>query len=122
MTAILVVTYNFLLGIAFLWIARRIWQFHGRLALIAEQILAIEQAVYRALHPAPNAIRKAQAGTSYLRDHYEQLGIQYERVQQIISILSLGQLFLRYGRVLRYGRSAEARSRMRLKKIIFEWK
>jgi len=59
----------------------------------------VEQAVHRVLAPAPKAIQKAQATTSHLRDRYQQLGIQYERVQQIISILSVAQLFLRYGRL-----------------------
>ncbi|MBF2029399.1 MAG: hypothetical protein IGS48_22005 [Oscillatoriales cyanobacterium C42_A2020_001] len=81
-------------------IAGQIWKFRNKLATISDQILAIERAVDRILYPAPAAIRKAQMGTSRLRDRYEQLGIQYARVQQIISILSVGQLFWRYRRLL----------------------
>jgi hypothetical protein len=97
---VFVVINNFLLGIACLWIARKIWFFRRRVAVIADRILLIEQKVHRVLYPAPNAIRKAQRGTSRLRERYEKLGIQYARVQQIVSILSLAQLFVRYGRVL----------------------
>lgn len=97
---VLVVVANFLFGIACLWIAIKIWRFRCKLAIISDRILGVEQAVHRVLYPAPNAIHKAQAGTSKLREKYAQLGVQYERVQQIISILSLVQLFMRYGRMV----------------------
>lgn len=101
MTLVIVVTtYNFLFGLACLMIAKRLWRFQHKVAIIADRILSVEQAVHRVLYPAPNALRRAQASTSRLRDYYHQLGIQYERVQQIISILSLAQLFLRYGRLV----------------------
>lgn len=95
-----VVIHNFLVGFACLVIARQIWKFRNKLATISEQILAVERAVDRILYPAPATIRKAQVGTSRLRDRYEQLGVQYARVQQIISILSVGQLFWRNRRLL----------------------
>jgi len=97
---VLVVLNNFLFGIACLWIARRVWRFRVKLTKISDQILGIEQAVHRVLYPAPGYIVKAQIGTNKLREHYARLGIQYERIQQILSILSLAQLFLRYGRIL----------------------
>lgn len=97
---VLVVIANFLFGIACLWIAFKIWQFRRKLAVISDRILGVEQAVHRVLYPAPNAMRKAQVGTSHLREKYAQLGVQYERVQQILSILSLVQLFMRYGQVV----------------------
>ncbi|MDX2230988.1 MAG: hypothetical protein NW220_15215 [Leptolyngbyaceae cyanobacterium bins.349] len=108
----LVVINNFLFGLACLWIARKIWLFRRKVAVIAERILSVEQTVHRVLYPAPNAIAKAQRSTSRLRERYVQLGIQYERVQQIVSILSLVQLFMRYGRVLRpVGRSPNTASK-----------
>jgi len=97
---VFVVLHNFLLGIAFFIIARRIWQFRRRVAVISDRILAAERSIHRVLEPAPRTLHKAQVTTSYLRDRYQQLGIQYERVQKIISILSLMQLFLRYGRMV----------------------
>lgn len=97
---VLIVLNNFLFGIACLWIARKIWRFRLKLARITDQILGIEQAVHRVLYPAPGYIVKAQKGTSQLRERYAKLGVQYEKVQQILSILSLAQLFLRYGRIL----------------------
>jgi len=77
-------------------VARRIWRFRCQLAIIAERILDVERAVDHVLYPAPNAIRKAQASTSQLRDRCQQLGAQYARIQQIVSILSIGQLVWRY--------------------------
>lgn len=97
---VLVVLNNFLFGIACLWMARRVWQFRRKLARISDQILGIEQAVHRVLYPAPGYLVKAQMSTSKLRDRYAQLGVQYEKIQRILSILSLAQLFLRYGRIL----------------------
>lgn len=97
---ILVVVFNFLLGVACLWIAARIWQFRQTLAVIADRILGVEQAIHQVLYPAPNVIRKAQTGTNRLREYYARLGIQFERVQRIISILSLVQLFMRYGQMV----------------------
>jgi hypothetical protein len=100
LVVVLVVVNNFLFGIACLWIARRIWKFRLKLAKISDQILGIERAVHRVLYPAPGYITKAQMSTSKARDRYAKLGVQYEKIQQILSILSLAQLFLRYGRVL----------------------
>lgn len=97
---VLVVINNFLFGIACLWIARRILQFRRKLAKISDQILGVERAVHRVLYPAPGYLAKAQMSTSKLRDRYAKLGVQYEKIQQILSILSLAQLFLRYGRIL----------------------
>jgi len=95
-----VVIHNFLVGLVCLMVARRIWQFRCNLAVIADRILAVERAVDHVLYPAPNAIRKAQAGANRLRNRYEQLGIQYARIQQIMSILSISQLFWRYRRLV----------------------
>ncbi|MDX2241729.1 MAG: hypothetical protein NW224_13675 [Leptolyngbyaceae cyanobacterium bins.302] len=97
---VLVVIFNVLLGVACLWIAVRIWQFKRTLAIISDRILGAERAVHHVLYPAPQTIRKAQTGTSRLREYYARLGIQFERVQQIISILSLVQLFMRYGQIV----------------------
>lgn len=97
---LVVIAHNILFGIACLLIAKRIWMFKRKLAAISEQILGIERAIDRVLNPAPRVIMKAKAGTSQLRDRVQQLGLQYERFQQIVSILSLAQLFLRYGKVL----------------------
>lgn len=94
---ILVLIYNLLFGIACLLVAKKIWAFKCRLSTLADQILGVEQAIHRVLYPAPNAIIKAKTGTRSLRDRYQQAGIQYERVQQILGILSLAQLILRYG-------------------------
>lgn len=97
---VLVVLNNFLFGIACLWIARRVWQFRRKLAKISDQILGVEQSVHGVLYPAPEFILKGKTSTSKLRDRYAQLGVQYEKIQQILSILSLMQLFLRYGQAL----------------------
>lgn len=94
---ILVLTYNFLFGVACLLIAKRLWAFKCKLSSLTDQILGVEQAIHQVLYPAPRAIMKAKTGTSWLRDRYQQAGIQYERVQQILGILSLAQLILRYG-------------------------
>jgi hypothetical protein len=108
---VLVVIFNFLCGTACLWIAYRIWQFKQKLFRLSEQISAIERIVHGVLYPAPNAIYKAQRSTSHLRERYAELGIKYERVQRILSILSVMKGFLRYTNLARFGRRAVLRSR-----------
>lgn len=108
---VLVVAFNFSCGIACLWIAYRIWQFKQRLFRLSEQILAIERIVHGVLYPAPHTIYKAQRSTSHLRERYAELGVKYERVQQIVAIFSVMKVFLRYMNLTRFGRRAVLRSR-----------
>lgn len=93
---IFVVVHNILFGLACLMVARRLWKFRCKLISITNTIIYVEQAVYNVLYPAPHAIYKAQSSTSQLRDRYQQLGVQFERVQKILSLLSVGQALWRY--------------------------
>lgn len=108
---VFVVAVNFLIGLACLFIARKIWQVKRKIAAINERLIHIEIVIGRVLQPAPNAIMKAQRGTGRLRDRCEQLGIKYEQLQKIVSILSLGQAFWRYRRVMPFWRSGQNTSK-----------
>ncbi|NJP09868.1 MAG: hypothetical protein HC866_10595 [Leptolyngbyaceae cyanobacterium RU_5_1] len=92
---IFVVITNVLIGLVCLFIAWKVGQFRRTLARATDTLLSVEQAIHHVLYPAPDAIRKGQVGTNQLRQRYQQLGLQLERVQRILSLLSLGQILWR---------------------------
>lgn len=95
-----VVIHNLLLGLGCLWVAWKLWMWRRSLIRLSYRIVRTEKAVHRVLAPAPEHIRAAQRGTHDLRLHYEQLGIQYERIQQLMGLLSLLQMLWPYRRFL----------------------
>ena len=93
---IFVLVHNVLFGLACLLIAQKIWQFRCKLISITDTIVHVEAVMTGFFHAAPHAILKGQSGASQLRDRYQQLGIQFERIQQIMSLLNVGQSLWRY--------------------------
>jgi hypothetical protein len=88
---VFVVILNVLIGFGCLGVAWVLVQLRGKIASASEQILSIERSVDRILHPAPNAIYKAQRGSQATRQQYAKLEAQTQKIYQLLSILSLGR-------------------------------
>lgn len=86
---------NGLIGIACLWVAWQLWHLKATLANVADTLLSVERAVYDVLHPAPGYILKGQAGMHQLRQNYQKLEPQFERLERALALLGVGQLLWR---------------------------
>jgi hypothetical protein len=98
-----VVLANGLIGVVCLFVALKIWQFRRKLAQITETMLMVERVIHRALNPAPNAILKAKGGTYRLRQNYERLGIQIQKIEGLLVLFRLGEIVWQRRRFLSYG-------------------
>lgn len=87
----LVVTLNFLIAVIFLFAAWKVWKLRKTLAKVADTLVSIERSTHAILNGAPEAILKGQGGASLARQKYQQLEPQMRRVQQVMSLLKLGQ-------------------------------
>lgn len=106
-----VVAINTLIALINFYIAWRVWKLRQILARAANAILTAERGTHNVLYNAPNAISKGQKGVSVLRERYQVLEIQIQRVQQIIGLLAL------LGKVWQKPRSQMAKQSKFLKKV-----
>lgn len=86
-----VVVSNGFIGLLCLLTAWRLWQLKQRLAKAADKLLMFERSVHRLLNQAPDTISKGHSGLHQLRTNYQRLERQWQRVQQALALLSLGQ-------------------------------
>ncbi|HEY9818685.1 MAG TPA: hypothetical protein V6D20_23195 [Candidatus Obscuribacterales bacterium] len=103
---------NVLIAIVCWYVAWQVWSLRRTLANVADALLSAEQSTYDVLHGAPEAIITAQKGTHQLRQSYERLNQQVARLQQILSLVAVGQLAwrrLRYPSSRRRTRSPRTR-------------
>jgi hypothetical protein len=91
----LVLIVNLLIGCICLFVAWQLLQVKAGLAQAAETLLSVEEAVHNCLHGAPNAINSGQMGVHQLRQNYQQLEIQWQRAQQVMELVSFGQMLWR---------------------------
>lgn len=87
-----VIVINVVLALLCLYTAWQVLKFRRVLAQVTATLSAAERSTHRTLYRAPEAILKGQAGTQYLRQQYRQLQMQLGLVQQILALLSLGQV------------------------------
>ncbi len=90
LTVVLVM--NGLIGLACLFIAWRLWTLKNQLARTADTLTSVERKVHRVLYRAPEYIHKGKSSTHYLRQNLQNLEPQLQRMQQLMSLLSIGQL------------------------------
>jgi hypothetical protein len=88
----LVLIANGMIGLVCLLVAWKLWQLKCYLAHAADTLASAERSVHRVLHPAPRYILMGQSGTSHLRQNLAGLEPQIQRIQQLMSLLSLGRL------------------------------
>jgi uncharacterized protein YoxC len=90
-----VVIANLLIGLTCLVVAWQVWKLRKSLAQVADTLDSVERSVYDVLHPAPGYIYKGQSGTRSLRQKYQSLQPQVDRLQRALAFLSLGQTLWR---------------------------
>jgi hypothetical protein len=83
---------NGIIGLVCLLIAWKLWKLKCYLAHAADKLTTAERNVHRVLYPAPEFILRGQSGTSHLRRNLADLEPQIQRIQQLMSLLSMGQL------------------------------
>jgi hypothetical protein len=86
---------NVFIGCACLFVAWQLRQVKAGLAQAADTLLSVEEAVHNCLYGAPQSIIQGQLGVSQLRQNYRQLEMQLQRVQQVMELVSFGQLLWR---------------------------
>ncbi|MGA7934707.1 MAG: hypothetical protein WCA35_14275, partial [Kovacikia sp.] len=86
----LVLILNGLIGLGCLLIAWQLWMLKNRFARAADILISVEKSVHRVLHGAPGYIGRGQSGTHRLRHNLKQLEPQLQRIQQMMTLLSVG--------------------------------
>lgn len=87
----LVVFVNVLISLLCLYVAWRLWNLRRTLALAVTVVNNFERITYTVLHGAPKAIYQGQLGIHELRARYQQLELQWQKVQQVLALLGLLQ-------------------------------
>lgn len=91
----LVVIINILIALFNFYLAWRIWKIRRTIAGVTKAVLAADRNTYKVLHSAPKTINVGQKGSKTLREQYQKLEIQLEKLGQVLGILNFTQQFWR---------------------------
>lgn len=91
----IVITINILIALFNFYLAWQIWKIRRSIAGTTKAILAADRNTYNVLHGAPQTIIVGQKGTQALRQQYQKLEIQLEKLGQVLGILNFTQQFWR---------------------------
>ncbi|HBB30924.1 MAG TPA: hypothetical protein DDZ80_28100 [Cyanobacteria bacterium UBA8803] len=106
-----VVILNVLISLLCFYAAWRIWKLRRALAIAADAISSAERNTHKVLNGAPTAIERGQSGVGGLRERYQQLEIQWQRVEQVLTLLVVLQRIWRLAWKSSIRRSHSRRSR-----------
>jgi hypothetical protein len=95
MTTIVLIL-NGLIALLCLYVAWQLCRLRSVLANAADALTIAERTTHRVLYNAPEAIGSGQLGSFQLRQRYRLLSLQLQQVQQVLSLLGLGQVVWRY--------------------------
>ncbi len=90
-----VVVLNVLISLLCLYVARQVWNLRRSLAATADVLTLVERNTHNVLYGAPQAISQGQLGVHSLRGRYQQLELQLQQVQKVLTVLGLVQSFWR---------------------------
>lgn len=111
MVAIILI-FNGFVTLLCLYVAWHIWRLRGILANVADALIAAERTTHQVLQGAPEFISQGQLGSYHLRQKYDHLAVQLQKLQQVLAILGLGQLVIQqYNRNRSLHRSSESKGR-----------
>jgi hypothetical protein len=86
-----IVVLNVLISLLCLYAARKVWNLRRVLAASVDAVTLAERNTYALLHGAPKNISQGQLGVHSLRERYQQLEQQLQKVQQVLTLLVLIQ-------------------------------
>lgn len=89
-----VVILNVLISLLCIYVAWQVWNLRRTLAAAAAVLSDVERNTYAVLHGAPKAIAQGQLGVHGLRERYQQLELQRQKLRQVLILLSLIQRIL----------------------------
>ncbi|MFB2834642.1 hypothetical protein [Floridanema evergladense] len=88
---VIVIAINILIALFNFYLAWRIWKIRRTIAGATRAILAADRNTYNVLHSAPKTISVGQKGANTLREQYQKLEIQLEKLGQVLGILNFTQ-------------------------------
>jgi hypothetical protein len=86
----LVVGLNCCIAIACWYVVWQVWQLRKTLSNVAEALIAAEQNTHNVLYGAPTNILNGQQGIHQLRQSYQRLELQLQKLQRIVKIFNAG--------------------------------
>jgi len=86
-----VVVLNVLISLLCLYVAWQVWNLRRVLAAATTALILAERNTHNILGGAPAAISQGQIGVSGARESYQQLELQLQKLQQVLTLLSLVQ-------------------------------
>jgi hypothetical protein len=107
LTIVLVI--NASIALLCILVAWQVWKLRRTLGRAADSIAAAERATHRVLYRAPVAIANGQIGVNSLRQKLRRLEPQWQQVQQVLGLFSLGQTAWRQSNKLAKNRSRRIR-------------
>lgn len=87
----IVVIFNLIIALILLYVAGRVWLIRQKLKRINNTLIAVERSTQAALAGTPNAIYQGQTSIYQLKQGNEPLELQIQRMNQVLSLLSIGQ-------------------------------
>jgi len=97
-----VVIINLLISFIGFYIAGKVRRMRRTIAVVESRISAIDRCSSNVLSKSPDFLAKRQQNTRQLRRNYQQLELQLQQFQQLLTLLSLGRrLWRRRDRPLR---------------------
>lgn len=93
-----VIVCNLLIALVNLYIAWRVWKLREFFAQAANILDNAAQGTHNVLSAAPELVYNGQRGSRSLRQQYQKLVFQLQRVQQVLRLLSQAQTIWRVGK------------------------
>lgn len=82
---------NALIALICFCAAWQIWRIRRKLAQVTKALTLYERSTHAVLNGAPTGIGMGQKGIYQLRQQYQQLEPQMQKLQRVLSLVSLGQ-------------------------------
>lgn len=86
-----VIIINLAITVVLLYVAKLVWRLRRRLARIADILTAVELNTQASLRGTPDAISRGRLAIHQLGQRSQPLDLKLLRVQQVLSLFTLGQ-------------------------------
>lgn len=101
---IVVIVFNLALALMLMYGAWSVWQLRSQLAQLADALSNYERSIYAGLSGAPKAISTTQISIRQLRQRSLLEDLQLLRIQQILTLLGVGEQIWQRSRLVRRSR------------------